>query len=80
MFGFLLLLRKTRWGKTSGVMSGCYLLLYAIARIAIEFFREPDSSVYFEWLTKGQLYSILMVVAGVFILFRSTLFTPRLDP
>ena len=78
VFGFLLLLRKTRWGKTSGVMSGCYLLLYAIARIAIEFFREPDSSVYFEWLTKGQLYSILMIVAGVLILFRSKLFKPRL--
>ena len=65
-------------GKIPGVMSGCYLLLYAIARITIEFFREPDSSVYFEWLTKGQLYSILMIVAGIFILFRSKLFKPRL--
>lgn len=78
VFGLLLLLRKTQWGKTPSIMSGCYLLLYAIARIAMEFFREPDSSVYFEWLTKGQLYSILMIVAGVFILFRSKLFKPRL--
>ncbi|HBO88166.1 MAG TPA: prolipoprotein diacylglyceryl transferase [Verrucomicrobia bacterium] len=73
VFGILLLLRKTRWGKKSGVMSGCYLLLYATARIGIEFFREPDSTVYFEWLSKGQLYSILMMVAGALILFKNNL-------
>ena len=79
VFGLLLLLRKTQWGKTPGVISGCYLLLYAIARIAIEFFREPDSSIYFEWLTKGQLYSILMIVAGVLIIFRSKPSKQHLD-
>ena len=70
VFGILLLLRKTRWGKKPGVMSGCYLLLYATARIAIEFFREPDSTVYFEWLTKGQLYSLVMLLVGTLILLR----------
>ncbi len=70
VFGILLLLRKTRWGKKPGVMSGCYLLLYGTARIAIEFFREPDSTVYFEWLTKGQLYSLVMLLVGTLILLR----------
>jgi phosphatidylglycerol:prolipoprotein diacylglycerol transferase len=60
-------------------MSGCYLLLYAIARIAMEFFREPDSTVYFEWLTKGQLFSILMMIAGLLILLKRNLFKQQLN-
>lgn len=79
VFGLLLLLRKTRWGKKPGAMSGCYLLLYAIARIAMEFFREPDSTVYFEWLTKGQLFSILMMIAGLLILLKRNLFKQQLN-
>jgi phosphatidylglycerol:prolipoprotein diacylglycerol transferase len=79
VFGLLLLLRKTRWGKKPGTMSGCYLLLYAIARIAMEFFREPDSTVYFEWLTKGQLFSILMMIAGLLILLKRNLFKQQLN-
>ena len=79
VFGLLLLLRRTRWGKAPGVMSGCYILLYAIARIAMEFFREPDSTVYFEWLTKGQLFSILMMIAGLLILLKRNLFKQQLN-
>lgn len=65
VFGLMLLLRRTAWGRRPGALSAGYLVLYALARIAMEFFREPDSTVYFGWLTKGQLYSALMVLVAV---------------
>jgi prolipoprotein diacylglyceryltransferase len=36
----------------------------------MEFFREPDSTIYFGWLTKGQLYSALMIIGAGLILWK----------
>lgn len=77
VFGLMLLLRCTPWGKRPGALSAGYLALYALARIGMEFFREPDSSVYFGWLTKGQLYSILMILGGIAIAASLKLFKPE---
>lgn len=73
VFGIMMLLRRTAWGKRSGALSASYLILYALARIAMEFFREPDSTIYFGWLTKGQLYSTLMILGAVAILWKKKL-------
>lgn len=75
VFGIMLLLRRTAWGKRDGALSASYLFLYAAARIAMEFFREPDAgqAVFFGWLTKGQFYSLLMVFGAGFILWRNKL-------
>jgi phosphatidylglycerol:prolipoprotein diacylglycerol transferase len=35
VFGIMLLLRNTIWGKKSGVLSASYLILYALARIGM---------------------------------------------
>ncbi len=67
VFGIMLMLRRTAWAKRPGVLSACYLVLYALARISMEFFREPDSTIYFGWLTKGQLYSALMIIGALVI-------------
>lgn len=67
LFIALWLIRRTTWGKRNGSLSAVFLILYAAARIASECFREPDSTIYFGWLTKGQLYSAVMVVAAVII-------------
>ena len=67
VFGIMLLLRRTAWARQPARLSAAYLALYALARIAMEFFREPDSTIYFGWLTKGQLYSALMIVAAILI-------------
>ena len=67
LFIALWLIRRTVWGKRDGVVSAAFLVLYAAARIASECFREPDSTIYFGWLTKGQLYSAIMVIAAVVI-------------
>lgn len=74
VFAIMLLLRRTSWSKRSGFLSACYLVLYAIARIAMEFFREPDSTVYFGWITKGQLFSAFMILGAIVILWKNHLF------
>jgi phosphatidylglycerol:prolipoprotein diacylglycerol transferase len=49
-----------------GAISGLFLLLYGIARIVCEQFREPDAQIGYDWLglTRGQLLSSAMVLAG----------------
>jgi phosphatidylglycerol:prolipoprotein diacylglycerol transferase len=51
-------------------VSGLFLLLYGVFRVAIEFVRVPDSGEYLAWgwLTYGQIYSTPMVLAGVVLL------------
>lgn len=49
-------------------ISGLFLILYGTFRIAVEFFRQPDSQlgfIAFDWLTMGQLLSLPMVIIGV---------------
>ena len=74
LFIALQLIRRTAWGKREGVLSAAFLILYAAARIASEFFREPDSTVYFGWLTKGQLYSGFMVITAIIIVVTKNLY------
>jgi phosphatidylglycerol---prolipoprotein diacylglyceryl transferase len=52
-------------------VSGCFLLLYGIFRFGVEFAREPDPQlgyVAFGWMTRGQLLSVPMVIAGLALL------------
>jgi phosphatidylglycerol---prolipoprotein diacylglyceryl transferase len=51
-------------------VSALFLLLYGVFRFAVEFIRMPDNGVYFAfgWLTKGQVYSTPMMIAGVVLL------------
>lgn len=74
VFGIMMILRTTKWGKQPGSLSAAYLVLYALARIGMEFFREPDSTIYFGWITKGQLYSALMIIGAVVIAWKMKLF------
>jgi len=73
VFGLMLLIRRTAWGKRPGALSASFLALYALARISMEFFRDPDSTVYFGWLTKGQLYSILMLIGAALVTWKKNL-------
>jgi phosphatidylglycerol---prolipoprotein diacylglyceryl transferase len=68
LFAALWLIRRTTRGQHEGAISAAFLLIYAAARIAGECFREPDSTVYFGWLTKGQLYSGFMVIGAIAII------------
>jgi phosphatidylglycerol---prolipoprotein diacylglyceryl transferase len=56
--------------KRPGVVTGVFALGYGAARIACEFFREPDVQLGFLWggLTMGMLLCIPLILAGIAIL------------
>jgi phosphatidylglycerol:prolipoprotein diacylglycerol transferase len=47
-------------------ISGAFLLLYGTFRFLLEFIRLPDDGIYIAWgwLTRGQIYTAPMVIAG----------------
>ena len=52
--------------RRPGVISGWFLLLYGLMRICTETYRQPDEGVELVvGLSRGQLLSVCMVVAGV---------------
>jgi phosphatidylglycerol---prolipoprotein diacylglyceryl transferase len=56
-----------------GRASGIFALGYGLSRIAVEFFRKPDSFMgYFAGIvTMGQILSLPLVAVGVWLLYRS---------
>lgn len=70
---FLLLLIANQMGglRRRGLISGLFLIGYGLARIIVEFFREPDAFLGFLYggATMGQLLSLPMVLAGIIIMF-----------
>lgn len=54
------------------LISGYFLLLYGIARCAVEFIRLPDAHIGYlmntDWLTRGIVLSLPMIVAGIIML------------
>ena len=50
----------------TGILTGMFFLFYAIFRIIVENYREPDQGQALVFsLTKGQFYSVFMIIAGV---------------
>ena len=59
--------------RKPGRVSGIFLIGYAISRLVVEGFRQPDPQLgylAFHWLTMGQLLSLPMVLAGIWLYFR----------
>lgn len=57
--------------RKPGAVAGLFLVGYGLARSSVEFFREPDAHlglVGFDLLTMGQLLSLPMIFAGLFLL------------
>ena len=75
--GLFLVLAVAAWRyralRRPGMESGLFLIGYALCRITIEFFREPDSQLGFliAGATMGQLLSLPMLAFGVFLLWHS---------
>jgi len=48
-----------------------FLIFYGLFKFSVEFFREPDIQLGFviNWLTMGQILSVVMLLFGVVILF-----------
>ena len=54
--------------KYPGQLAGEFLILYSIARIFNELFREPDATLLFG-ISRGQFYSIFLLIGGAFIVY-----------
>ena len=54
------------------MLSGIFLIGYALARIPVELVREPDAQLGFlvGGLTMGQLLSLPMLAFGIFLVVR----------
>ncbi len=56
--------------RPAGCVTGVFLIGYALCRITIECFREPDSQlgfIAFNWLTMGQILSLPMLLGGLYL-------------
>ena len=64
---FAVLWRFRLRAQRPGEVFALFLVLYGVFRFVVEFFREPDTSIVgtLQWLAIGQVFSILMVIAGV---------------
>lgn len=57
-----------------GMLSGLFLCGYGVARMIVEYFREPDEQLGFiigEFVTMGQLLSLPMVLLGIYLIIYS---------
>lgn len=58
--------------RPKGAVAGLFILLYGLFRFLVEFFREPDAHIgfdLFDWVTRGQLLSLPMIMIGAAFLF-----------
>ena len=70
IFCVLLVLSRRRPARPQGTFLGTFLVLYGVFRFLIEFVRVPDEQLGYLLgpITMGQLLSLPLVVAGVFVL------------
>ncbi len=80
LFVVLMLVLRLGGRSRQGLLSGLFLSGYALSRIVIEVFREPDSHIgtLTIGLTMGQLLSLPMILLGSYLIFRSTRFRDQL--
>ena len=74
LFAVMLWFARQPYGPTvRGRLSGIFLIGYAVARILVEFFREPDVQIGFLFggITMGQLLSLPMLAFGIFLVARA---------
>jgi phosphatidylglycerol---prolipoprotein diacylglyceryl transferase len=62
LFAILWLVR-TRLRQPNGVLTGIFLICYAIFRIVVEYFREPDATL-IAGFTRGQFFSFFLIAIG----------------
>jgi len=54
---------RTRTRQPNGILTGLFFICYAIFRVAIENFREPDAELIGPF-TRGQFFSFFLIVIG----------------
>ena len=74
--------RKLRVLKKPGTAAGIFVTGYALCRIFVEFFREPDAQLGYlagtNWLTMGMVLSFPMALFGLWAIYRAQRAAARL--
>jgi len=60
----ILWLVRTRTREPDGILTGLFFVCYAVFRIVVEYFREPDASL-IAGFTRGQFFSFFLIVIGL---------------
>ena len=70
LFLLLYLLVRRGWLERPGAIGGAFLAGYGLARIIVEFFRQPDAHLGFllGFTTMGQALSLPLIIAGVILI------------
>ncbi len=70
LFLLLYVLARRGWLERPGAIGGAFLAGYGVARIVVEFFREPDAhlGVLLGFTTMGQVLSLPLVIAGAVLI------------
>ena len=55
---------RTRTRQPNGVLTGLFFICYAIFRIVVENFREPDAAL-IAGFTRGQFFSFSLIAIGL---------------
>jgi phosphatidylglycerol:prolipoprotein diacylglycerol transferase len=73
LFAVLAVMVRVGALKRPGLILGSFILIYALARITGEMFREPDPQLGFLWrgLTMGMLLSVPMIFAGIILIVQA---------
>lgn len=74
MFIVLNILWRFKWVRERvGFVSGMFAVFYAVMRISMEQFREPDAQLgfFFNTITMGQMLSVPFLIIGLFVIIRS---------
>jgi len=69
---FIILFYFSHKSRPRYAVSALFLLCYGAFRFTVEFFREPDAQIGYEWLgwmTRGQELCLPMIAAGLFLLW-----------
>jgi phosphatidylglycerol:prolipoprotein diacylglycerol transferase len=70
LFLLLYFLARRGWLERPGAIGGAFLAGYGLARIVVEFFRQPDAHLGFllGFTTMGQVLSLPLVIAGAILI------------
>ena len=71
LFAILFALSRKNPPRPQGTFLGVFLIVYGLARFAVEFVRQPDAQLGYlwgGWLTMGQVLSAPLVIAGIAVL------------
>ena len=60
----ILWLVRTRGRQPNGMLTGLFFVCYAVFRIVVEYFREPDASL-IAGFTRGQFFSFFLIAIGL---------------